>query len=76
MCIAIPGRVLSVNEDNIAVVEVFGARREVYLDLLDEPVNVGDYVIAHAGYAIERLDEAVALEKLAFLKEIIESEIY
>ncbi|MCX7817027.1 MAG: HypC/HybG/HupF family hydrogenase formation chaperone [Syntrophales bacterium] len=76
MCIAIPGRVISINEENMAVIEVFGSKREVSLDLLDEPVKVGDYLICHAGYAIQRLDEDVAMEKLAFLKEIIENEVY
>lgn len=76
MCIAIPGRVISISEDNMALIEVFGSKREVSLDLLDEPVNVGDYLVCHAGYAIQRLDEDVALEKLAFLREIIENEVY
>ncbi|HOJ52617.1 MAG TPA: HypC/HybG/HupF family hydrogenase formation chaperone [Syntrophales bacterium] len=76
MCIAIPGRILSISEDNVAIIDVFGTKREAYLDLIDEPVKVGDYVICHVGYAIERLDEKIALEKLAFLKEVIENEIY
>lgn len=76
MCITIPGRILSISEDNVAIIDVFGTKREAYLDLIDEPVKVGDYVICHVGYAIERLDEKIALEKLAFLKEVIENEIY
>ncbi|MCX7983066.1 MAG: HypC/HybG/HupF family hydrogenase formation chaperone [Syntrophales bacterium] len=76
MCIAIPGRVLSISDENTALVDVFGTKREVYLDLLDDPVQVGDYVISHAGYAIEKLDEKIALEKIAFLKDIIENEMY
>ncbi len=43
---------------------------------MDEPVRPGDYVISHAGYAIQRIDEALAVEKLAFLKELIDHEIY
>jgi hydrogenase expression/formation protein HypC len=43
---------------------------------VDEPVRPGDYVISHAGYAIHRIDEAMAVEKLAFLKELIDHEIY
>lgn len=77
MCIAIPGLVISMNnEENVAIIEVFGSKREVSLDILDEPVKVGDYLVCHAGYAIQRLDENVALEKLAFLREVIENEIY
>ena len=76
MCIAFPGKVLSIDEDHFAVIDISGTRREVSLDIVDEPVAVGDYVICHAGYAIQRIDEEVALEKLAFLKELIDHEIY
>lgn len=76
MCIAFPGRILTIDQDNFAVIDISGTRREVSLDIVDEPVAVGDYVICHAGYAIQRLDEEVALEKLALLKELIDNEIY
>jgi len=76
MCIAFPGKVLSIDEDHFAVIDISGTRREVSLDIVDEPVAVGDYVICHAGYAIQRIDEEVALEKLAFLNELIDHEIY
>jgi hydrogenase expression/formation protein HypC len=76
MCIAFPGKILSVDQDNFAVIDISGTRREVSLDIVDEPVAVGDYVICHAGYAIQRIDEEVALEKLSFLKELIDNEIY
>ena len=76
MCIAFPGKILSIDEDNFAVIDISGTRREVSLDIVDEPVTVGDYVICHAGYAIQRIDEELAQEKLAFLKELIDHEIY
>jgi hydrogenase expression/formation protein HypC len=76
VCIAFPGRILSIDQDNFAVIDISGTRREVSLDIVDEPVAVGDYVICHAGYAIQRIDEEVAQEKLAFLKELIDNEIY
>jgi len=76
VCIAFPGKVLSIDEDHFAVIDISGTRREVSLDIVDEPVAVGDYVICHAGYAIQRIDEEVALEKLAFLHELIDHEIY
>ncbi len=76
MCIAFPGKVLSIDQDNFAIIDISGTRREVSLDIVDEPVSVGDYVICHAGYAIQRIDEEVAQEKLAFLKELIDNEIY
>jgi hydrogenase expression/formation protein HypC len=76
VCIAFPGKILSIDEDNFAVIDISGTRREVSLDIVDEPVTVGDYVICHAGYAIQRIDEELAQEKLAFLKELIDNEIY
>ena len=46
------------------------------LDIIDETAEVGDYVISHAGYAIHKIDEASAKEKLDCLQEIIDNEIY
>jgi len=76
MCIAFPGKILSVDEDNFAIVDIGGTRREVCLDLVDEAVTIGDYVISHAGYAMQKVDEESAREKLDLLKELIENEIY
>ena len=75
MCIAFPGKILSIDENGLAVVDIGGIQREVCLDLLADEVQPGDYVISHAGYAIQRLDEAVAKENLALLKEILENEV-
>ena len=76
MCIGFPGKIISIDQDNYAVIDISGTRREVSLDILDEQVNVGDYVISHAGFAIHKIDVADAEEKLAFLKELIANEIY
>lgn len=76
MCIAFPGKVISIDEDNFATIDIGGTRREVSLDLMDEPVNLGDYVISHAGYAMHKVDEASAKESLDVLKEIMENETY
>lgn len=67
MCLAIPSKITKV-EDNMAVIDVDGVRRECSL-LLVEDAQVGDYVIVHAGFAISKIDEAAALETLALLKE-------
>jgi hydrogenase expression/formation protein HypC len=75
MCIAFPGKIISIKE-NDAIIEIGGTRREVYLDILDDEVGLGDYVICHAGYAIHKVDEADARDKLELLKELIDSEIY
>jgi len=76
MCIAFPGKILSIDQDNFAIVDIGGTRREVCLDLVDEEVTIGDYVISHAGYAMQKVDEESAKEKLDLLKELIENEIY
>lgn len=76
MCIGFPGRILSITEDNIARIDIGGSRREVCLDIVDEEVRVGDYVICHAGFAIHRVDAQAAEDKLAMLQEIVEKEIY
>lgn len=67
MCLAIPSKITRI-ENNMAVIDVDGVRRECSL-LLVEDAQVGDYVIVHAGFAISKIDEAAALETLALLKE-------
>ena len=67
MCVAVPGRVESV-EEQVAVVDVGGATVKVRIDLVPE-VQVGEYVLIHAGFAIETIDEAAAQEIRALLEE-------
>lgn len=76
MCIAFPGKIIAIDENNFAVIDIGGTRREVSLDLIDADVTLGDYVIAHAGYALHKVDEDQARENLAFLQELIDHEIY
>jgi hydrogenase expression/formation protein HypC len=76
MCIGFPGKIISIDQDNYAIIDISGTRREVCLDLIDEAVTIGDYVISHAGYAIHRIDEELAKEKLDLLRELLENEIY
>jgi len=76
MCIAFPGKIISIDEDNMAVIDIGGTRREVSLDIVDEDVGLSDYVICHAGFAIHKVDEELAKEKLDFLKELLENEVY
>jgi hydrogenase expression/formation protein HypC len=67
MCLAVPGRVESVNEQDgqtMAQVDFGGLRKEVCLAYIPD-VQVGEYVIVHVGFAIQRLDEQSALETLA-----------
>lgn len=76
MCIAFPGKIISIDENNYAIVDISGTRREVCLDIIDEETRPGDYVISHAGYAIHKIDPEIAREKLNFLQELIDNEIY
>ena len=75
MCIAFPGKIISI-DDNRAIIDIEGTRREAFLDLIDEEVTIGDYVICHAGFAIHKVDEELAKEKLTLLRELTEHEIY
>jgi len=68
MCLAVPGKVIDI-EGKTAVVDFGGVKREVRLDLLPD-VKVGDYVIVHTGFAIEKLDEKRALEILEAWAEV------
>jgi hydrogenase expression/formation protein HypC len=54
MCLGVPGLVVELDELT-AVVDFWGVRRRVRLDLVDEPVAVGDYVLNHVGFAIRRI---------------------
>lgn len=73
MCIAFPAKIFKI-EENIAHVDIEGTIKSVSLELLDEEVGIGDYVIAHAGFAIHRIDEEAARERLELLKELIKYE--
>lgn len=64
MCLALPARVITVDDDDGGVVELGGVRRRVSFALLEE-VHVGDHVIVHVGYALTRLDTAEAEATLA-----------
>jgi len=68
MCLAIPLEVIEIN-DNIAKVSIGNTKREAYLDLMDK-VEVGDFILVHAGFAIEKLDKEEAEKTLALFKEI------
>ncbi len=72
MCLAIPSKVIEVLEDETAVVDTMGVKRRVSLELMQESVEVGDYVLIHVGFAIEKLDEEEAMKSLELFEEIAE----
>lgn len=70
MCLSIPSKVISIDENNFAIVDTMGVRRGVSLDLIAEPVTVGDYVLIHVGFAMEKIDTQYALESLKIYEQI------
>jgi len=70
MCLAIPGKVLEV-KGKVAVVDYGGVKRTVKVDLVE--AKAGDYLIVHAGYAIEVMDEKEAKETLRLLEEVLDA---
>ena len=68
MCLAIPLQLVEI-DGKTAVGEAMGMRREIRVDFIEEP-KIGDYVIVHAGFAIERLPEQQALEDLEAWEDV------
>lgn len=71
MCLALPVEVITLLENNRAVISVGGVTREIALDLVKE-VKVGDYVILHVGYALAKLNKDEAKETIALFSEMLE----
>ncbi len=72
MCLAIPGKIISI-DGNTAIVDFDGIKQEIIIALVLNP-EVGKYVIIHAGYAIEQMDEKDAMEAIEQWKEIAEDQ--
>jgi hydrogenase expression/formation protein HypC len=64
MCLGVPGKVLAVR-DQVATVDFFGVVRETRLDVVDEPVGPGDYILNHVGFAIRKIPASEIGETLA-----------
>lgn len=76
MCLAIPAKIESIDADNMAQVSVMGVKRSASLDLI-ENAKIGDFVLVHAGFAIEIVDEESAKKTLDLISEMPEfAEIY
>ncbi len=71
MCLAIPAKILEINNNNAKVDYGSGIVREVNTSLIERP-KVGEYVIVHAGYAIQVMDAAEAEETLEMFRQILE----
>lgn len=69
MCLAVPAQVREKSGVNLAVVDVLGVTRTISLDLVPD-TSVGDWVLIHAGFAIEKVDEQFAQETLELIRSI------
>jgi hydrogenase expression/formation protein HypC len=71
MCLAVPAKVVEIvdEENQIAKVEIGGVRRNISVALLDD-VRVGDWVLVHVGFAIQKVDEEEAMQTLTLLRQL------
>ena len=72
MCLAVPMQITEIREDGLGVAELEGSRHEVDLSLVEQ-ARVKDYVIVHAGFAIEKLDEEEARERIELFDQLAQS---
>ncbi|HYD42526.1 MAG TPA: HypC/HybG/HupF family hydrogenase formation chaperone [Anaeromyxobacter sp.] len=70
MCLGVPGKVIAIDGLR-ATVDFFGVAKELRLDVVDEPVQVGDYVLNHVGYAIRRIPPDEVEETLALFEQVL-----
>jgi hydrogenase expression/formation protein HypC len=70
MCLAIPALIVE-KEGNFAKASIGGVVREISLEIVDRPAEVGDYVLVHAGFAIHRLEKKDAEETLRLMREVL-----
>lgn len=68
MCLAIPAKIITRNDDNLATVDILGVTRDISVDLTPQ-AQAGDYVLVHAGFAIEVVDEQFAQETLDLVRQ-------
>lgn len=71
MCLSIPSKVVEIDENNMATVDTMGVKRQVTLDLIGEPVEVGEYVLIHVGFAMNKINVEEAEESIKIYEDII-----
>lgn len=72
MCLSIPSQVVEIHDDASVTVDTMGVKRTVSCHLLDEALEIGDYVLIHIGFVMNKIDKAAALESLELYKEIVD----
>ena len=73
MCLAIPARVVELRDNDLALIDLSGVRKEISLALVDD-VRPGDYVIVHVGYALQKLDPEEARKTLELFAGLAQSQ--
>ena len=73
MCLSIPSKIVEIDEDNMATVDTMGIKRQVSLDLMPDEVGIGDYILIHVGFAMNKIDKAEALQSLELYQEMLEA---
>ena len=73
MCLGVPGKVIEVR-DSVALVDFWGVRKDVRLDIVDEPVVPGDYILNHVGFAIRRIPPDSVADTLALYDLLLAQE--
>jgi len=73
MCLSIPSKIVEIDEDNMATVDTMGIKRQVSLDLMLDEVDIGDYILIHVGFAMNKIDKAEALQSLEMYQEMLEA---
>ena len=71
MCLGVPGKVVAV-DGLMATVDFWGVRKQIRLEVVDEAVEPGDYILNHVGYAIRRIPESEVEATLALYEELLE----
>ncbi|MFN2441994.1 MAG: HypC/HybG/HupF family hydrogenase formation chaperone [Thermoanaerobaculia bacterium] len=70
MCLGVPGRVIEVH-GGTALVDFWGVQREVKLDLVEQKLEPGDYIINHLGYAVRRISDDAIYDTLALYEVVL-----
>ena len=72
MCLSIPSQVMQLHpEDNCVTVDTLGVQRRVSCMLLEEPLQVGDYVLLHIGFVMSKIDEEEAQASLESFRQMV-----
>ena len=73
MCLAVPGKITEILDDRFVIADFMGVTKRIAVDLL-ESAQPGEYIIVHAGFALEKLNEEDALENIEYFRQILAAE--